>query len=77
VHRAADGHRSCSNGVLADTNVFVQLVLPAPTATEIWDEADIGMKALDPATIMTAEDCADAAFSDFSTTWGICCSLKS
>jgi hypothetical protein len=48
---------------VADTNVFVQLVLPASIATEIWDVAGVGMKALDPATIMTAEDCVDAALA--------------
>jgi short-subunit dehydrogenase len=48
---------------LANTKVFVQLVLPATTATEIWDVAGVGLKALDPATIMTAEDCVDAALA--------------
>ena len=48
---------------VADTNVFVQLVLPATTATEIWDVAGVGLKSLDPATIMTAEDCVDAALA--------------
>jgi short-subunit dehydrogenase len=48
---------------LADTKVIVQLVLPATTATEIWDVAGVGLKALDPATIMTAEDCVDAALT--------------
>jgi len=48
---------------LADTKVTVQLVLPATTATELWDVAGVGLKALDPATIMTAEDCVDAALA--------------
>jgi uncharacterized protein len=48
---------------LADSKVIVQLVLPATTATEIWDVAGVGLKALDPATIMTAEDCVDAALA--------------
>jgi short-subunit dehydrogenase len=48
---------------VAGTNVFVQLVLPATTATEIWDVAGVGIKAVDPATIMTAEDCVDAALA--------------
>jgi len=48
---------------LADTKVIVQLVLPATTATELWDVAGVGLKALDPATIMTAEDCVDAALA--------------
>jgi short-subunit dehydrogenase len=48
---------------LADTHVRVQLVLPASTATEIWDVAGIGVHALDQATVMTAEDCVDAALA--------------
>jgi len=48
---------------VADTNVFVQLVLPATTATEIWDISGVALKSLDAATIMTAEDCVDAALA--------------
>ena len=49
---------------LAGTNVRVQLVLPASTDTEIWDVAGLGgVKNLDPATVMTAEDCVDAALA--------------
>ena len=48
---------------LADTHIRVQLVLPASTATEIWDVAGIGVHALDQATVMTAEDCVDAALA--------------
>jgi short-subunit dehydrogenase len=49
---------------LASTNVRVQLVLPASTDTEIWDVAGIGgVKNLDPATVMTADDCVDAALA--------------
>jgi short-subunit dehydrogenase len=48
---------------VAGTNVFVQLVLPATTATEIWDVAGVGLKSLNPATIMTAENCVDAALA--------------
>jgi short-subunit dehydrogenase len=48
---------------VASTNVFVQLVLPATTATEIWDVAGVGLKSLNPATIMTAENCVDAALA--------------
>jgi uncharacterized protein len=48
---------------LAGTDVIVQLVLPAATATEIWDVAGVGLKALDPSTIITAEDCVDAALA--------------
>jgi uncharacterized protein len=38
-------------------------VLPATTATEIWDVSGVALKSLDPATIMTAEDCVDAALA--------------
>jgi len=48
---------------LAHTGVRVQLVLPASTDTEIWDVAGIGVQNLDPATVMTAEDCVDAALT--------------
>ena len=48
---------------MADTNVFVQLVLPATTATEIWDISGVALKSLDAATIMTAEDCVDASLA--------------
>jgi short-subunit dehydrogenase len=48
---------------VAGTNVFVQLVLPATTATEIWDVAGVGLKSLNPATIMTPENCVDAALA--------------
>jgi uncharacterized protein len=49
---------------LASTGVRVQLVLPASTDTEIWDVAGIGgVKSLDPATVMSAEDCVDAALA--------------
>lgn len=48
---------------LANTNVRVQLVLPASTDTEIWDVAGIGVHNLDPATVMSAEECVDAALA--------------
>jgi short-subunit dehydrogenase len=48
---------------VAGTDVRVQLVMPASTATEIWDVAGIGLHALNPATVMTAEDCVDAALA--------------
>jgi hypothetical protein len=46
---------------LVNTKVRVQLVLPATTDTEIWDVAGIGVRNLDPATVMSPEDCVDAA----------------
>lgn len=48
---------------LADTNVRVQLVAPAATATEIWEISGVPLSALEPGTIMTAEDCVDAALA--------------
>lgn len=43
------------------TGVRVQLVAPAGVATEIWDVAGVPLSSLDPAVVMTAEDCVDAA----------------
>ncbi len=48
---------------LAKSGVRVQLVLPASIDTEIWDVAGIGVQNLDPATVMSAEDCVDAALA--------------
>lgn len=45
------------------TNVFVQLVLPASTATELWDLAGIPLENLNQSTLMSAEDCVDAALA--------------
>ena len=46
---------------LADTGIRVQLVTPAATVSEIWDVAGLPLSNLDPATVMTTEDCVDAA----------------
>ena len=48
---------------LAGTGITVQLVLPASTATEIWDLSGVPLAQLDQATIMRAEDCVDAALA--------------
>lgn len=48
---------------LANTGVRVQLVLPATTDTEIWDIAGIGVQNLKAGTVMTADDCVDAALA--------------
>lgn len=45
---------------LKGTNVRVQLVNPATTATEIWEVGGIPLSALDASTIMETEDCVDA-----------------
>jgi short-subunit dehydrogenase len=46
---------------VAGTNVRVQLVLPAATATDIWELSGVPISALDPASVMIAEDMVDAA----------------
>jgi short-subunit dehydrogenase len=48
---------------LAKTNVKVQVVLPASTATEIWNEKSLPLSALSPETVMTTENMVDAAFA--------------
>jgi short-subunit dehydrogenase len=48
---------------LKGTNIRVQLVNPATTATEIWDVGGVPLSKLDPATIMTTEDCVDASLA--------------
>lgn len=48
---------------LAGTGITVQLVLPASTATEIWELSGLPLAQLDQATIMRAEDCVDAALA--------------
>lgn len=49
----------------AGSNVKLQIVLPASTATEIWSEgvSGIPLSALGQDTIMSAEDCVDAALT--------------
>ncbi len=48
---------------LAGTGIRVQLVSPAVTVSEGWESVGISLSTLDPATIMTTEDCVDAALS--------------
>ena len=48
---------------LAGTGIRVQLVAPAVTVSEGWDIVGISIFTLDPATVMTTEDCVDAALS--------------
>jgi short-subunit dehydrogenase len=48
---------------LAGTGVRVQVVLPAGTATEFYDQAGIPLSAFDPALVMTSEDMVDAALA--------------
>lgn len=46
---------------LADTGVKVQVVLPAATATEIWDQSGVPLAALDSETVMPTDALVDAA----------------
>jgi len=45
-----------------DASIRIQAVLPAITATEIWDKLG-GLSKLDPATVMSTEACVDAALA--------------
>ena len=48
---------------LAGTGVKVQAVLPATTATDLWEISGVPLSQLDPSSIMTAEDMVDAALA--------------
>lgn len=48
---------------LADTGVKVQLVLPASTATELWDLSGVPLAALNKDALMTTENMVDAALA--------------
>jgi short-subunit dehydrogenase len=50
---------------LAETGVKVQVVLPASTATEIWDLSGIPLSALRQESVMTTENLVDAALAGF------------
>ncbi|HEY4073143.1 MAG TPA: SDR family NAD(P)-dependent oxidoreductase [Herbaspirillum sp.] len=45
------------------TAVKVQLVLPASTATELWDLSGVPLANLNQSSVMTAEHCVDAALA--------------
>jgi len=49
----------------AKSNVKIQVVLPAATATEIWTEgvSGIALSSLREGAVMSAEDCIDAALA--------------
>ena len=47
----------------ADTGVRVQLVMPGAVISEGWDVAGVSISTMDPASVMTTEDCVDAALS--------------
>ncbi len=46
---------------LAGSGIRVQLVAPSATVSEGWDIAGMSLSTLDPATVMSTEDCVDAA----------------
>jgi uncharacterized protein len=46
---------------VSGSNVRLQAVLPALTATEIFDHGDIPLSSFDPAMVISAEDMVDAA----------------
>ncbi len=46
---------------LIGTRVVAQLVAPAATVSEIWDVSGYPLSAIDPAIVMTTEDCVDAS----------------
>ncbi|MBY3446249.1 SDR family NAD(P)-dependent oxidoreductase [Rhizobium laguerreae] len=50
---------------LAETNVRLQLVMPAATATELWDLSGVPLALLNQATVMTSENLVDAALAGF------------
>lgn len=50
---------------LADTNVQLQLVMPASTATELWDLSGVPLASLNQAAVMSAENLVDAALVGF------------
>ena len=50
---------------LANTNVRLQLVMPASTATDLWDLSGVPLASLNQASVMSAEDLVDAALAGF------------
>ena len=50
---------------LADTNVRLQLVMPASTATELWDLSGVPLASLNQASVMSVENLVDAALAGF------------
>lgn len=50
---------------LANTGIRVQVVLPAATATDLWDISGVPLAALAPETVMSVEHLVDAALAGF------------
>jgi short-subunit dehydrogenase len=58
---------------LANTGVRLQVVLPATTATDIWDAAGVPLSTLNQDSVMSTENLVDAALAGYdrgeSITW--------
>lgn len=50
---------------LESTGIRIQVVLPAATATDIWDLSGVPLAALAPETVMSVEHLVDAALAGF------------
>jgi short-subunit dehydrogenase len=50
---------------LANTGIRIQAVLPAATATDLWDISGVPLAALAPETVMSVEHLVDAALAGF------------
>jgi uncharacterized protein len=50
---------------LANTGIRIQVVLPAATATDLWDISGVPLAALAPETVMSVEHLVDAALAGF------------
>jgi uncharacterized protein len=50
---------------LAGTKVRLQLVMPASTATELWDLSGVPLASLNQASVMSTENLVDAALAGF------------
>jgi uncharacterized protein len=50
---------------LANTGIRLQVVLPAVTATDLWDVSGVPLAALAPETVMPVEHLVDAALAGF------------
>lgn len=48
---------------LAETAVRVQVVLPAATATEVWDQSGVPLATLAPDSVMATDAMVDAALT--------------
>ncbi|MGI4745070.1 MAG: SDR family NAD(P)-dependent oxidoreductase [Janthinobacterium lividum] len=51
------------SGEFATTGIRIQAVLPAPVATDGWDNAGLPLSSLNPASVMSVSHCVDAALA--------------